>query len=855
MSFSFAFVPTKVFFYFLQESENEVRQKPSLQLAVVPHVKPTYNITIHQAPYNLSQSVPKPVHTPMTGHDSMLTPHQGQVSLPIIPDVPSDHKGISYDFYNITVLKPTHPPRLVFPSKLPTKLPSIRHSVAGGIVTSPASPPGSVVRDVATSSEEPVNVIPAPDLANFPTQNNFTQWPMVPHRPGQMLGSAPMPVNAHTPGNAQASGDAHTPVHLHSTTSVPAPGSHNFTHDHPMIVNRIHITTQGSPPSLADTTSAAAALPTDISVVDATSPVSGDGMNRIISTWRSNATHNTHLDGDIVENSTNNIMTNDHTVHPVSVSTSSLVSLEDLVFPPLSPLHTSESKSIQLGSIGPASPPTAVGATSAPTTVGLLPSITSTSRPHHPVATQEFGHSISVGLAGMTPVQLGRPPHLLAYHLPPPTGQVPHIQADINNQVPTVLNTNSLIDGEVPDRERARALTLGPIPINSINSQHLTSGSSRVDCAGPHCSNQNDSGQPSAPVSPTLYSSVPSQVAGPHAGETTQRMPFHQPSPQRTFPYQVDTPPQPHSSYSYKYEDSQPLGTETVFRPVETLPDKLAGPSDSHQRSPAPLEPQRRPLTPHDAQVRPPGVQTELHTAFADSPPHQPPGQSPPPETIIGHGRAPQPILSSHSQEPWQIKQSQKPQDTQMDHDLGRTQNYRYQASPGQPEAKSDVQPQYQHYPSQNQQQQHHTQHQQQHHAWQQQHHRRSQQVQPPSKQLSMTVSVGNVTRVNLEEVASRPLRPIPTPSPFYVQLLPPSFSHLPHLETFSLLRESRKPQDPPIRKRGGTSGRANRGRSLSVPAPGGRAAVFTPLVLQLQDQHRGRYIPLRYIHETPLLS
>ncbi|XP_071547998.1 uncharacterized protein [Panulirus ornatus] len=823
-----------------EESENEVQQTTSLQLAVVPHVKPTHNITVHHSPFNLTEPIPKPMLTPMDAHNSMLSPHQGHVLLPITLNVPSDQKEISQDFHNISILKPLHPPHIIF-TKLPSKRPSIQQSVSGDIVTSPASPPESVDRDVATSSEEPVNVIPAPDLATFPSPKNFTNWPSVPHRP---MGSVPTPVNVYTPENGQASNGAEILMHLHSTTSVPILADHNFTQDHPLHVNRPHFTTQHSSPTLEESMPPTAAFPTPANPTISATSVSTDAMEKILPTQMKNVMNDTHLDSDIVENSTSNIkiMVNDHTVHSLPGSTSSLPSPVGSVFPPFSPPQTPESKSVQSGSVSHVSSPTTVASTS-PTTP--------TSRLHHPAATQ-FGHSIGDKMDAVPPVQLRRPPNFHHYQPPAPTREVSYIQTGINNQVPMVLNTNSLIDGEVPDRDRARALTLGSIPINSVNPQRAGNGRE---------------GQPSLPVSPTIYSSAPSQTSISHAGDAAQRVPFHQPSPQRTFPHDIDTPSQPHSHYVYTYhEDSQPHGVETVFRPVETLPHKLSAPTETHQRSPSPSEPQPRPLTPHDAQVRPPVAQAEVHTAFANNPQQHPAGPSHPPETIIGHGRAPQPILSSHSQEPWQLKQSQKHQGIQLDHEQDEGQNYKHQASNGQAEATSHSQHQqhhsenqYHYYHSQHQehhpQQQYHTQHQEQHHAWQQQHHRRSQQVKQPSEKVSMTVSVGNVTRINLEGVPSRSPRPVPAPSPFYVQLLPPSFSHLPHLETFSLPRDSRKSQDPPNRKRGGMNGRANRGRSLSVPAPGGRAAVFTPLVLQLQDDHRGRYIPLRYIHETPLLT
>ncbi|KAK4290866.1 hypothetical protein Pmani_036274 [Petrolisthes manimaculis] len=49
--------------------------------------------------------------------------------------------------------------------------------------------------------------------------------------------------------------------------------------------------------------------------------------------------------------------------------------------------------------------------------------------------------------------------------------------------------------------------------------------------------------------------------------------------------------------------------------------------------------------------------------------------------------------------------------------------------------------------------------------------------------------------------------------------------------------------------------GRVGRGRSLSLPPPGGRAAIFTPLVLQLQDPDPARYIPLRPLRPKHILS
>ncbi|XP_042231028.1 uncharacterized protein LOC121872363 [Homarus americanus] len=851
-----------------EESENEVQQLSPV-LAVAPRPEPQRNTTVSHHPFNLTQPIPTPILTPLDAHTTILTPLHGQVPLPINREVLPNYSR-PQGFYNMSLLRPPHPPQVILPDKLSinlpdkmqNKVPLTRYGVAGGGVLTPPIPlSGTQASVVAVSSEEPVNVIPAPNLAHFPTQGS-----QIVFHPENEQGSG----GVHPSGSKESSNSVNAPVFLHNTTPIPSPAGHNQTMNHPIVVSKAEtgLTNKGSPPSMVVTPSLASALlPPDIHIINATIQTNKNAEDRTFSTRVSSVTPNT--DASHASNSFKTTVKNNKT-DPIISST---LSPEGPSLPSVSTPQTHKSGPILLGTLTP-TPPSAA----ARPTLSIAP----TGRPFWLAPNEQFSYHRRDNVGSASPVQVGRP--ITVYEFSPPAASPHqlHIQTELNNKAPAILDTNSLIDGEVPERERARALKLGPRPTNSINPQHFSAGNSRIDCdSSSLCSSQSDNRQSSH----TSYTNIPSQVTSSQKNLTHRQPTVHQSPLQGSPPSRVDTPPRPHVRYiSTHIEDSQLVGTETVLRPVETPPLLFVAPNGPLIRHPRPT-PQARPLTVHDTQVRPSASHAQSPGAFLDNPLRPPPLRSLPPDTIVGRGRAPQPTQTSHDQDSWL---------PQTHHDLERVKTRGQKSSPVQQKAESHSQhqqlqqhhqqhltqqqqqhlTQQQHYLTQQHQQQHLTQkhftqqqqhqqhfmqhHQQQnqprnhHHLEQQQHHTRAQQ---PSGQQSASASVSNVTQIKFEATPERPPRPVPAPVPLYVQLLPPAFSHLPHLETFSQPRESRKPQEPSSRKRGTVGGRASRGRSLSLPAPGGRAAVFTPLLLQVQENHQGRYIPLRHIPQAPLLT
>ncbi|XP_069173439.1 uncharacterized protein [Procambarus clarkii] len=816
----------------IQETENEVHEVSSLQLGVTAHKEPPHNASLPHRPFNLTHHVPPPTLSPTDPHDSVITPHQPPTFVSN-SQVSSNRKEVPHGFYNASRLRPPHaimPNKLPsnLPGKIPIKAPPSRYGAGGSVGTSPvAAAAGTRPGDVAMSSEEPVSVIPAPDLAHLPSPHNFSQGLGVyKHGSGQVPstpGSAHTPGTVQTPVSVQTTISVYTPVYLHSTTPVPVSGDLNHTQNHSVVMT-------GARPIIEDsltvpTSPAIALLPPDPLIVSAITLPNRNSINKTFSMQVTIVSPNITLHSNI-SSLASNIKTldrDDNQADSLLGSTRSPVTPKGSTQLPLSTLVMPDSQHRQPGFSSPL--PAAAG--------------TTTTRPQWSSITRFSGDHNTDRVDNLHPALLVRSPGSHIHNPLPVAAQISQAKTEFNKDVPAALNTNSLIDGEVPERERARALELDPEPINAINPPSVS-----PDCSSSSCSSHNDKERHTS-VSSTPYVSVPTRASSLAPQQTHFQ---RQPSPETLS--RVDTPPRPHLGYASTHvEDSQFTETETVF----------ASASNSQLRFPSPPEDQPRPLI-HDGPARAPVTFAHLPASFLDNPLRPPPLRQPP-DTIIGRGRAPQPTLDAHSQDPWMFRHSQhRHQESHMDHHIEKMQVYEEQPSQEQYKTTPQLQYQQQHRHSQQQQhgsqqyypRHHHHHSQQQHnHADHQSHHTRSQQVQQLSEH---SLSPSNMTQMNLEAAPERPARPVPAPAPFYVQLLPPSFSHLPHLETFSLPRESRKASEAANRKRGvSVGGRASRGRSLSLPAPGGRAAVFTPLVLQVQDDHRGRYIPLRHIPDASL--
>ncbi|XP_042857442.1 uncharacterized protein LOC122243795 [Penaeus japonicus] len=720
----------------LKESENEVRHVPGLRLAVAQRVEPRRNVTQNgsQGTFNNTHLVPGPVDT---FSSVPLPPDGGEGLLSITLEVPPNHQEIPQGFYTTSLSqqlqKPHHshqprlPPLLSPPSTLPD---AVR---IGGLPGRRVTLPPKATDDVAVSSEDPVSVIPAPDLATRPHNLTSFMHPPPPPQPAGVTGS---------PGSPS--------VH-HS--SSPSPISSAEKKKNSQSKYQVFVTLPTTSEQSPSTTSNPGRVSQNEKISDVTTE--SDSPQKVVFTTGGTlgSTFSTRASNPFLATSTEidqlitGISTSPATLTDSPAGSSSVAGTETM--------HLSTTP----GTLGSASKnPWPISSTSGPILIS-----TSTEKPEKNLqkpqvidVTQQFIKHID----GISDFQQDG----FAFH---PLDRYPstfHTGPSLSEGIPGPVDYNSVIDGEIPVRERARALTLGPLPVNVLNREQ-SAAEEKSDCPDPTSCLDSDPGLSRPAPSPNVQSrdsiSYGTTYPPPHSRPAWSSQPHIGDSPQRTFPSPADAPPRP--------------------------------PPASHS-----------------------------------NPPRMPPIRSPPLETIVGRGIALQPLL------------------------LPTRSDSTQQGQPQQRHQTPQLQIQRQQFPVQQQQQQ------QQRPAAPHQSHaiQIHDQDNQPSRQHLVSVSVGNVTQVG-PEISERSQRPVPAPAPYYVQILPPSFSHLPHLETFSIPRDHRKPQQEP-RKRVGVSGRSNRGRSLSgigVPHPGGRAAVYTPLFLQLQDDHRGRYIPLRSLPNPPVLT
>lgn len=716
----------------LQESENEVRHVPGLRLAVAQRVEPRKNVTqnVSQGTFNHTRVVPGPVDA---FPSVPLAPDGGEGLLSITLEVPPNYQEIPQGLYTTSLAHQLQKPRQPQQPRLPPRLgpPS---ALADHVRL--AGPPGRRVtlppkasEDVAVSSEDPVSVIPAPDLANRP--HNLTSFMHPPPPLSGVTGKPPLPQASNPTAGAAAEKKKNSQSKFQVFVTLPTTSAQSLS-------------TTSDPEQVSQTEA----------IVDVTTV--SDSPQRVIFTTGGTlgSTFSTRASNPFLATSTeiDQLITGispspaTGTEPPAGGSSVAGTEASHLITPP--------------GTLGSASKsPWPVSSTSGP----ILTSPTSTDKPEKNLekqqvidVTQQFTKHIE-GINGFQQEGFGFHPldrYPSAFHTGPGLGE----------DIPGPVDYNSVIDGEIPVRERARALTLGPLPA-SVLSREQSVAEEKRDCQDPSCLDSG-SGQGRPGPSQTAQNresvSYGAAYSSSHPRPVWSNQPPTGDSPRRTFPLPADAPP-------------------------------------------------RLPSPGHGGPLR------------------VPPVRSPPMETIVGRGRALQPLLLPH----------------RSDHAHQGQPQQRHQTSPQQQQLHR------QQFSGQQQQQQHRPPAQQQSHASPS-----HDQDNQPSRQHLVSVSAGNVTQIG-PEISERSQHPVPAPAPYYVQILPPSFSQLPHLETFSIPREHRKSQQE-SRKRVGVSGRSNRGRSLSgigVPPPGGRAAVFTPLLLQLQDDHRGRYIPLRPLPDPPVLT
>ncbi|XP_047490566.1 uncharacterized protein LOC125040101 isoform X2 [Penaeus chinensis] len=712
-----------------KEIENEVRHVPGLRLAVAQRVEPRKNVTqnVSQGTFNHTRVV----HGPIDAFPNVpLSPESGDGLLSITLEVPPNYQEIPHGLYTTSLSHQLQKPRQPQQPRLPPLLNPPSTLRLGGPPGRRVTLPPKASEDVAVSSEDPVSVIPAPDLANRPHNLTSFMHPPPPPQPSGVTGSPAEPSLVQTSNlNAMAAAEKQKNNQGKFQVFVTLP-----------TISTQSLSTTGNPGQVSQTETIA-----DVTTVS-------DSPQRVVFTTGGTlgSTFSTRASNPFLATSTeiDQLITGlspspaTHTESPAGGSSVAGTEASHLSTTP--------------GTLGSASKsPWLVPSTSGP----ILKSSTSTDKPEKNLenpqvidVTQQFIKHRD-GINGFQQEGFGFHPldrYPSAFH----TG--PGLSEDIHGPV----DYNSVIDGEIPVRERARALTLGPLPANVL-SREQSAAEEKSDCQDPSSCLDSGSGVGRPGPSPNAQNresvSYGATYSPPHSRPAWSNQPPIGDSPQRTFPSPADAPPR--------------------------LP--------------------------------PPGHGGPLR---------MPPVRSPPLETIVGRGRALQPLLLP-------------PRSDQ-----------------GQPQQRHQTSPPQQLLPRQQfsgQQQQHRPPAQHQGHASQS-----HDQDNQPSRQHLVLVSAGNVTQIG-PEISERSQHPVTAPPPYYVQILPPSFSQLPHLETFSIPREHRKSQQE-SRKRVGVSGRSNRGRSLSgigVPPPGGRAAVFTPLLLQLQDDHRGRYIPLRPLPDPPVLT
>ncbi|KAK7071812.1 hypothetical protein SK128_001891 [Halocaridina rubra] len=742
-----------------EENETEVRQTSPLQIAPSPWVELHSNDSMpSRNVFNLIQSVSLPnLETQDSLHgagqsspDSTLV--EFQQYLPLLHSFPANHP-----------------------------LPHRYGKEPGPHTVSSMPVFQGPDKDVSVSSEEPVSVIPAPNLANVPRPMTVSHMRVIPqpNRPS----SVNLSIN---------------PPHFHVLTSTLPTNTQSSLIEHSSAL----VTTPQIP-----VTSEKLLLPFH--------PTNSEFIN---STAIRIATTRNATEKDIFDST-------------FSPRTSSFLMAEfdgeDLTTTPLpSILQSPKPNHLHIKPVS--------------STTSLLPEVTTSKPvPSHPVLFG-FGKSDSpeyfVDGIRSDKIPQESDPNIHYMNLLPPPPLAPmllHSQSSLGRNIPLV-NSNSLIEGEIPEKDRARSLTLDNIPSNALSSEPASVAKNKTTCG--------DSS--SCPSISTFSSeeSVPSALSTQMwPSDTISEVPFYslnfqshiplsahnirQENPQRHFPTRADAPPRFSSSYVATYsDDAQPMALESSIRPDATsaksfhpLPTNFK----SQRSRPTSNASGRLPFV-HNVHLEP-NSHTRHHNTNLDSPRLPPLLLNPPPlETIIGHGRAPQPVGSSYSPESWGQSFFNREQYTQEHHNNNnKDPEYNF----GSYISVSSTLP-----------------------VHQDQHHRIGSQAniqQEKATLFPVSLSGGNVTRENT--VGSSKASPqLHASSPFYVQILPPNFGSLPHLETFSIPRDSRKAQESLHGKRSGFTSRANRGRSLALPPPGTRGAVFRPLVLQFQDNRHERYIPLR---------
>ncbi|XP_068220718.1 uncharacterized protein [Palaemon carinicauda] len=771
-----------------EETENEVRQA-ALHIAVAPILESHLNFTkVTHGLVNLTQPIPAPVISPIETHTGVITSGHGQASLPVPLELPQRHHlahppGI-YDASRPQRLPPLQsvgqrPPNNLQPSRYsgnPVKAQTTSHS---GLEIGKTN--------FAVSSEEPVNVIPAPNLGGL-------------HRP--------MGIHLH--------GNRYRPDAVRSPESIP------FTP-----IEGISSTVSGE----------LQAIDTKIQTSSSKTPhepkfsVTSEATGNLLSTL-----HSSHVE---YINSTT-----------VRVTTLNSDMTEKSIFDnTFSPRTNGVSVGDQTQGFSSTTPLTSDGISKLSDSPDSL--ITTTIKSSLPSSSSRKPLSEHLNL----PVPLGTSATYTASeddrlfpvteHSPrplPPTHRPHHIQTDLDKDISTILDSNSLIDGEINKKEAARSLVLDPFPGNLFRPETVTENKSRVNCRNssscpPHFPFNLSDRTPlvQAPnIAPSLSSSYPNVFTYSHNSQIPSSIPidsFRKGNPQRDFPTAVDAPPQPRSSHMrVHFEDSEALSSEISTRPdAKSPPKEFATIMNSQIRQHNSQSVLRR--IPFDQVITEAASPRTRHLSFDRNVPSPPlPNLNPPPlETIVGRGRAPNPVSPSrYAQDSWSQRNSQNKQHIPIQNVPEEVKKPPEQvqepflATPSQSFGQQD-----QVYHIDVQQDSSHE----------------------PVHRQSISFSVGSVTNVSVDEGTESVSHSLPPNAPFYVQILPPAFSQLPHLETYSLPLEARKLQDSSHRKRGGIGSRTNRGRSLPgspVPLPSARGAVFKPLLFQLQDNLRGRYIPLR---------
>ncbi|XP_066937297.1 uncharacterized protein [Macrobrachium rosenbergii] len=782
-----------------EETENEVRQTSSLQIAVAPILESHFNFTkVNHGATNLTQPIPAPALSAIEAHTGgSITPGHGQVPLlPITLELPQRH----HQEYPPNVYDASKPQRLPPLQSVGQRPPNNPHpSRYSGDPVKALTTPHSVLDiakpEFAVSSEEPVSVIPAPNLAGLPRPIGIghLQLPSNRYRPDAVRSPENIPftpfvesISSTVSGELKGistkdqSSTSKTPQEPESLVTFEAPGN-VLSALHSTYVEVINSTTVKVTTFNQDMT--------EKSIFDNTFSPRTNGV----------------LHGDRTQgfSSTTPLASGESSQSsdsPDSLITTTIKSTSPL----LSTLRTPPSERLNLS----------------------IPLGTS--------ATQQYG---SFNSANEDDRLLSQTEHL--YRPPPPTLKPQRIQSDLEKDIPTILDSNSLIDGEIPKKEAARALILDPLPSNLFKPETTTENKDRANCRNssscpPHFPfNISDrTTLVRAPnIAPSLSSSYPKILTyslNSRPPSSIHVHSFQEGNPQRDFPTAADAPPEPRSSHiRFHFEDSEALSSEISARPdTKSPPKEFIASSDSQMRQHSSQSaPRRIPFDKVGSEI--PSSRTRNLNFDRNAPVVPLPNLNPPPlETIVGRGRAPVP--------PSRYAQDLRVQSNSQNSQQNANQNVPEVGSPLSKHAQEPflVRPQ----PFS---------HQGQLYPLDPQHNSN----QEPMHRQSVSFSVGNVTNMSSDVTSESLSHSVPASAPFYVQILPPAFSQLPHLETYSLPIDARKLQDSSHRKRGGVGSRTNRGRSLPsspVPLPSARGAAFKPLLLQLQDNLRGRYIPLR---------